>query len=221
LIYDIWPPLSVRDWQTVLALRDPEWGSEEGDRDGFLAADDSRRIHELRGVIIGQVAEIENLLLHICTQVGERSSLEGVRYRRARRPAGAILTEVERILKILGLDHTLEEEIRIVRETISKRNAIVHAVVDVGYSYIKFNDSRGAVIIILRDNDKDRWRQRLEEAAQFDPWTSDEMDPLDISEVDLERQLAQAYEALDKCVDIWIEVNEILPDPPSALDPWA
>jgi hypothetical protein len=51
MVYDFWPPLSVRDWQAVLAQREPEWGSGEDDFDGILAARESRRIHELRGVL--------------------------------------------------------------------------------------------------------------------------------------------------------------------------
>lgn len=59
MAYNDWPPLSVRDWRSVLAQRDPDWGPQEGDFDGILAARESRRIHELRGVIVGLVAEIE------------------------------------------------------------------------------------------------------------------------------------------------------------------
>jgi hypothetical protein len=56
----------------------------------------------------------------------------------------------------------------------------------------------------------------LEDAVKLDPWENDEMDPLNMGEIDLERQLAQAYEALAKCFDIWVGVNEILPNPPSS-----
>jgi hypothetical protein len=181
-----------------------------------LAASESRRIHELRGVIVGQVAEIENLLLHISVQVRERSKSEELRNRRVRGPAGAVLTHVENLLKTLDLESEFESHLKIIRETITNRNAIVHAVVDVGFSYIQFNDSREAVLIGIRHNDKDKWEERLESAAELDPWETDEMTPWDITEVDLERQLAQAYKALDKCVDIWIRVNGTLPDPSSA-----
>lgn len=67
--YDEWPELTVRSWQAVLAKRDPEWGSQEEDRDGIDEAYESHRLHELRGIIIGQVAEIENLLYYITSQI--------------------------------------------------------------------------------------------------------------------------------------------------------
>ena len=214
MAYDTWPPLSVRDWKAVLAQRDPDWGSQEEDFDGILASYQSRRIHELRGVIVGQVAEIENLLLHISAQVGERSNSDELHNRRARGPAGAVLAHVENLIRTLDLEREFEDHLKTVRETIANRNAIVHAVVDVGFSYSQFNDSREPVLIGIRDNDKDKWKERLESATELDPWETGEMIPWDISEIDLERQLAQAYKALDKCVDIWIRVNEILSEAP-------
>ena len=114
---------------------------------------------------------------------------------------------------MLSLESAFESHVKVIREAIVKRNAIVHAVVDVGFSYVQFNDSREAVLIGISDNDKDKWESRLEETAELDPWETGEMVSWDISEVDLERQLAQAYKALDKCVDIWIGVKGCLPDP--------
>jgi hypothetical protein len=214
MAYDAWPPISVRDWQAVLAQREPDWGSEEEDLDGILAARESRRIRELRGVIVGQVAEIENLLLHISAQVRERANSDELRNRRVRGPAGAVLAHVGDLLRILGLESEFEDHLKIVRETIVNRNAIVHAVVDVQFSLSPFNGSRECVLIGIRDNDKDRWEERLESAAEWETWANDVMIPWDISEIDLERQLAQAYTALDKCIDIWIRVKEILSDLP-------
>jgi hypothetical protein len=205
----------VRDWRAVLAQRDPDWGSQEEDFDGISAAHESRRIHELRGVIVGQVAEIENLLLYISTQVRERSNSEELRTGRARGPAGAVLAHVEQLLEVLGFESEFKSHVTIIREVIKSRNAIVHAVIDVGFDYVQFTDSRDCVIIIVRDNDDDKWQKHLEYAAELNPWETDEMLPWDVSELGLERQLAQAYQALDKCVDIWVRVNETLPDPQS------
>ena len=84
--------------------------------------------------------------------------------------------------------------------------------VDVGFSYSSFNDSRECVLIGIRDNDRDRWEEMWENAADWETWGSDKMIPWDISEIDLEHQLAQAYEALDRCIDIWVRVNKALPD---------
>jgi len=207
---DAWPPLSVRGWQAVLAQREPDWGSEEDDRDGILAARESRRIHELRGVIVGQVAEIESLLLHISAQVRERANTDGLGNRPVRGPAGAVLAHVGNILKILDLEGEFEDHLRVVRETIVNRNAIVHAVVDVQFSLSPFNGSRECVLIGIRDNDDGRWEQQLESATEWETWANDVMIPWDISPIDLERRLAQAYTALDKCIDIWVRVRETL-----------
>lgn len=214
MTYDAWPPLGVRDWQSVLWRREPDWGSDEDDFDGIKAARESRRIHEMRGVIVGQVAEIENLLLHISAQARERSNSKDLRNRRVRGPAGVVLAHVEELLRTLGLEIEFREHLEAVRETIVNRNAIVHAVVDVGFAYSPFNDSRECVLIGIRDNDGDRWKERLENATDWETWDSDVMIPWDISEIDLERQLLRAYMALDKCIDIWVRVNKILPDPP-------
>lgn len=59
MAHNYWPPLSVRGWSQVLAMRDPSWGSEPDHYDDISAAEESRRMHELRGLIVGQVAEIK------------------------------------------------------------------------------------------------------------------------------------------------------------------
>jgi hypothetical protein len=212
MAYNDWPPLSVRDWRSVLARRDPDWGSEEGDFDGISAAHESRRIHELRGVMVGQVAEIENLLLHISAEMTKRSNSEEIRNRRARGPVGAVLAHVEKQLETLGLGAEFEGHLVVIRDVIANRNMIVHAVVDVGFAYVPFTNSRDCVLILLRDNDDDKWQKRLEGTAELESWETNKMIPWDITEVDLERQLTRAYEALDKCLDIWVRVDEILPN---------
>jgi len=70
--YGEWPELTVRSWQTVLAKRDSEWGFETDDHDWIDEASDSRRLHEMRRVIIGQVAEIENLLFYTSSEIHKR-----------------------------------------------------------------------------------------------------------------------------------------------------
>ena len=63
-MHEYWPPLVVRRWQGVLYSRNPDdWF--DWDHDPIEEAVISRRLHELRGLVVGQVAEIESLLLHI------------------------------------------------------------------------------------------------------------------------------------------------------------
>ena len=123
--YDEWPELTVRSWRTVLAKRDPDWGSQEEDHDGIDEAYESRRLHELRGIIIGQVAEIENLLYYITSQIHERyTGLPG----RPKRPSpGGILQHLEDLLRRINADRKTVEKIAKIKKTIKRRNKLVHA----------------------------------------------------------------------------------------------
>ena len=38
MAFDDWPPLSVRSWSQVLAMRDPSWGSQAEDYDDITGA---------------------------------------------------------------------------------------------------------------------------------------------------------------------------------------
>jgi hypothetical protein len=217
MAYDVWPPLIVRDWRSVLELREPNLDFEEDYYDGILTANASRRIHELRGIIVGQVAEIENLLLYMAKQVRERCTTGDLGNRRAGGPTGVVFAHVKELLQNLKIKDEFGSHLEMIQETIERRNAIVHAVVLVGISYSQFNDSREPMLILMRDNDDKKWEARFEAAAELDPWEADEIIPGDVSKIDLERQLTQAYEALDRCVDIWVRVDQILPGPPTAI----
>jgi hypothetical protein len=58
-----WPPFAVRSWRGALYNRDPE--CYDDDTDDVQEAIDAQPLHELRGLIIGQVAEIESLLISL------------------------------------------------------------------------------------------------------------------------------------------------------------
>jgi hypothetical protein len=184
-------------------MRDPDWGSFEEDYDYIEEAKDSRRLHELRGLVIGQVAEIESLLLFISCQVRERFSSGILPRRRGQHGAGNALNDVEVLLDALGLGSELADHIKGIRRTISRRNSIVHATIHIGVAYVPFNDSRSAVISLLLDNDP---TQRSKHAVEDDKDVGND----DISEVQLERQLTEAYDALDRCLDIWVRVEDVI-----------
>lgn len=206
--YDEWPELTVRSWQTVLAKRDPEWGSQEEDHDGIDEAYQSRRLHELRGIIIGQVAEIESLLYYITSQIHERCA--GLPGRPKRPTAGGILQHLEDSLRIIGTDNKAAEKTAKIKKTIRRRNKIVHATIHVGYSFVAATGCRDAVIIYLSENDnKEAARQQRDDAEE------DELDG-DLDEGILKLQLAEAYEALDECLNIWVMVDRQL-SPTDAL----
>ena len=206
MAYDDWPPLTVRDWQTVLDRRRPDWGSDEVDHDGIEAAEESRRLHELRGIIVGQVAEIESLLLHISNHIDKvvRKPL-AMHKSRSRRGAGAVLKYLEDQLCQIDLIDGLREQIELIRGVITQRNKLVHATVCIGFEYVSFNDTRSSVIVALSDNDQIGVESDWSDLPPIEPRP-------DFSEYELERQLETAYQALEGCVDIWRLVNSLAED---------
>lgn len=126
-------------------------------------------------------------------------------------------------LRALSLEEEFTASIQDIRQTIRARNAVVHAVIQIGFSGFGWYD-RESVISILYDNDEtkrqdkaDTWEAHACEDTEHCP--HDIEDFLDFSwEIDeprLELQLNGAYDALEKCVDIWMRVDEILPQPES------
>lgn len=203
--YYEWPPLTVRAWQGMFALRNHEWGTDEGYYDDVSAASLSRRLHELRGVIIGQVAEIEALMIYISTQIHNRFRESKLPARRPRSGAGAILRHVQDLLDRMGLKGDLEEKIQNIKRTIDRRNKIVHATIHVGYAHVNFTGTWDPVIVLLLDNE-----DKSNQAKASDDLADGFEDP-ELDETRLELQLAEAYEALDACLDIWETVNARLP----------
>lgn len=205
-------------------MRDPAWGSAAEDYDGIEAAGESRHMHELRGLIVGQVAEIENLLIHIADQIRARTPGVSHPARQRRRGAGKILDDVEGLLRVLDMEGEFEASIQKISQTIRDRNAIVHAVISIGFSDMGLY-GRMSVISILFDNDPAKGPEASEtwethECENTEECPHDMEDLLDFSweidELRLERQLNDAYDALEKCVDIWMRVDEILPQPESS-----
>lgn len=220
MAHSYWPPLSVRGWPSALGMRDADWGSASEDYDDVASAEESRRLHELRGLIVGQVAEIENLLIHIADQILSRTPVVASRPVTQRQyGAGRILAVVENQLRALGLSGEFEDSIKDIRQTIRDRNDIVHAVIRIGFSDVGEHGPRVSVISILQDNnqaiqpeaDVTRENHGCEGAAECPHDIEDLLDfSWDISEPRLEQQLNNAYSALEKCIDIWVRVNQVL-----------
>jgi hypothetical protein len=200
-------------------MRDPAWGSAPDNYDDLNGAEESRRMHELIGLIVGQVAEIENLLIYIADQIRVRTTALPRPARQRRHGAGNILSDVESQLRALELEGEFETSIRDIRQTINERNAIVHAVIQIGYSDMGEHGPRVSVISILWDNNGsspsgvDAWETHpCEDRENCPHFEEDFIDwSWDISEFRLERQLNSAYDALEKCVDIWMRVDKLLP----------
>jgi hypothetical protein len=94
----------------------------------------------------------------------------------------------------------------------------VHAVISIGPS--DMSGPRVSVISVLQDNHGSNQPEKIDAWATHECETPEECpheieDLLDFSseigESRLERQLTDAYDALEKCVDIWIRVDTILP----------
>jgi hypothetical protein len=177
----MWPELTVRSWQGVLARRDPDWSGWADD--DYAEATDARRLHELRGLVMAQVAEIEDLLKELLKKADELQPMVKVDKNR-RLPTGVTLNRLEALLKSWNLLGDLGGQIGTVRRAIKRRNALVHARVHIGFSLQGEYGPREPVIALLFSNDPD-------EGASG------------INEFELERELGLAHAALDAAVDIW------------------
>jgi hypothetical protein len=106
---EYWPPLVVRRWQGILHSRNLDnWF--DWDHDPIEEAVISRPLHELRGLVVGQVAEIESLLLHVAQEMRDRymGTLPG---RQKRKGAGGALQDVRKLLAALALEDELSAEL--------------------------------------------------------------------------------------------------------------
>jgi hypothetical protein len=202
--YGEWPAMTVHDWNTAWAKRDPEWGAEEGDRDGIDTASETKRLHELRGVIIGQVAEIESLLLHMTSKIERKLPEISVSRGYRNRGTGAVLQALEEQLRQLGIAAELHNQFVAVRNCIRERNNIVHATVRIHYSWDPFSGGRAAVLEIWLDN------KGIDKVPVENEDGEGDSSYFERSTIDLERQLAGAYDALERCIDIWERVESAL-----------
>ena len=128
---EYWPPLVVRRWQEILYSRDPDdWFDR--DHDPIAEAVISRPLHELRGLVVGQVAEIESLLLHVAQEIRDRymRTLPG---RQKRKGAGGALQDVRKLLTALALEDGLSAELEKIGRVIDRRNRLVHGIIHIGF----------------------------------------------------------------------------------------
>lgn len=186
---DRWPELGIRRWGDVLVRRHPEVDYIDED-DSYAESRESHRIHELRGLIMAQVAEIEDLLYWLVNNYlplfkpltpRQIESLKKV-------PAGALLKHAGEVLAILELEAEFVRQVAEVEKAIRRRNVLVHATVHVGFSYSSFRDQHEAVIVLL--------------TSKVSGVGTEE-----IGELELEQDIRQAYIALDAAVDIWEAVS--------------
>jgi hypothetical protein len=146
-----WPPLVVRSWHGALYGGDPSY-SYDWDHDPVQEAEISRRMHELRGLVVGQVAEIEFALLCIASEIRDR--YEGpVHARPKRMGAGGALNDVRRLLPVLSIGNTLAQEIDLIGQVIDRRNRLMHARIHVGFGRLGPRSGLEPVIYMLLEND--------------------------------------------------------------------
>lgn len=181
---NVWPEMTVRSWRGVLERRNPGQYFWEPD-DYSEEAEEARRIHELRGLIMAQVAEIEDLFRNLLSCAQEC----GITIKSAGRTAGAMAGAVGRLVLVLDLKDRYDDTLEAIRAVISRRNALVHATVTVGFYRIGLEGPRVPVIALLNH----------------------ETDGGELSEVDLEATLDSAQEALEAAVDLWEAVCRRLP----------
>jgi hypothetical protein len=187
----------------MLAHRDPDYGSCDDDYDDFMGAIEAQRLHELRGLIMAQVAEIEDLLRFTLTQTRTQTGRSGSRSRPSGRiTAGAALKQLERLLQDLQLAERYQQQVALIRSTIRRRNQLVHARVHIGFAQAGEYAPREPVIALLLGKPGEAHEPVTspgspESVGLVEPVASEE-----ISEVALEQDLEKAYEALDAALDI-------------------
>src|SRR5580692_9257966 len=123
-----WPPLVVRNWREVLYGRSKDYFSE--DHDPIQEASIARRMHELRGLVVGQVAEIEAALLDIALEIRDRYP-DPLPSRRRQKGAGGALNDVGILLSTLSIDERLAQELALIDRVIRRRNKLIHATIRV------------------------------------------------------------------------------------------
>lgn len=196
-----WPPLAVRTWQGALNSRDPEY--REFDLEHEVEAIESMRLHELRGLIVGQVAELESLLLHITSEIRVRYG-GPLPVRSKRRGAGGAPSDLRGLLKTVFLGDELAEELETIGLSIRRRNWLVHGRIHVGLSQLGPYGALEPVISLLFENDEDD-RPRSENDHEG------EDEDIELGEFELTKYLNEAYVGLEAALDIWKKVDEALP----------
>jgi len=222
-----WPPLVVRTWQGVLHGRDRE-NFFDWDHDPEQEATISRRMHELRGLVVGQVAEIESALLDIASEIRDRHP-GPLPNRQKQKGAGGALNDVRKLLPTLLVDDGLARELALIDQVIRRRNKLMHARIHVGFSRLGPHSGLEPVIYLLHENDaaeasiaqgvyshtnEASFAQDSQEEGDDDEsdLPEDEMEYGQIGEFGLERYLEEAYAALEAAVDIWQKVDQMLPE---------
>jgi hypothetical protein len=214
---EYWPPLVVRRWQEILYSRNPDdWFDR--DHDPIEEAVISRPLHELRGLIVGQVAEIESLLLHVAQEIRDRhtGTLPG---RQKRKGAGGALQDVRKLLAALALEDELSAELERTGRVIDRRNRLVHGVIHIGFSRLDPQAPLEPVISLLFENDSNEAMlvgdHGIANSAES-PDAGDEEDEAeedyDLGEFELKKYLNEAYDALDAGLTILSRVDDVLPE---------
>lgn len=213
----MWPDLSVRTWRGVLSSREPhEW--DDGEHNYAVEAEFARHLHELRGLMMAQVAEIEDLLRTVLREADERLPGWDGKEPRKKKPrkgeeeddekvkerkitTGGALRLIKILLEKLEPNHRLGTSVEKVDAVIKRRNRLVHSRVHVGTSRLGPGALDEPVIALLIDHDATRQAPETE---------NDSLDG-DIGEQELTLEIFNAYEALEAAVDIWQAVDGKLP----------
>jgi hypothetical protein len=185
----------VRSWRGSLERRESYLKVYDAnfDHDYDQEAVEARILHELRGVIVGQVAEIENLLLVIVDDIDKHISAYEPR-RRSRTGAGAALAEVRKRLKELGLEGQFADQLDTIQIVIRRRNSLVHGTIHIGFSRVHPDAPLESVIYLLFENGEPDTRPLSLRLEDGDP---------ECDERQLLGYLEDAYIALESGIDIW------------------
>jgi hypothetical protein len=210
---EYWPPLVVRRWQGVLYSKSPD-AQFDWDHDPIEEAVISRRLHELRGLVVGQVAEVESLLLHIAQETRDRYP-GTLPMRQKGKGAGGALQDVGKLLATLGLGDELSGELERIGRVIRQRNRLVHGVIHIGFSRLGPHAPLEPVIYLLFENDGSEAPLPVDQhgiAGPPGPGDADDEEDVELDEVALKKYLNRAYDALAAGLVILERVDGELPE---------
>jgi hypothetical protein len=181
------------------------------DHDYVQEAIESRPLHELRGLVVGQVAEIEGFLLYIASTI--RSQWTGpLPSRKKRRSAGGALNDLRRLLSSLALQDELATELETIWKIIERRNRLVHGRIHIGFSRAGEHAPLESVIYLLLENDEADDVSQNRDSDSGEEEEEDDDEDIECGEHELQKYLGQAHRALEAALDIWLKVSEVLPN---------
>ncbi|WP_049576365.1 hypothetical protein [Nocardiopsis sp. SBT366] len=181
--------------------------------DGELEARGVGPLYEIRGLIVAQAAQIEDLLGHIVVERQSRARVcEHSPDPREARSIDDVLEQASATFCELGLCARLSHELAMVTWALEVRNALLSTVISFGFSD---SGPAGAEHVINMDmtiQGRTPLKYSLPPGSEEDDWSQPNLDQP--NQVEYARTLQSMRDALEAAVDLWVAFDEALPETP-------